>query len=316
MNDYSPAKERTIYFIGVSTKRSSIMKVFPKWAEYLNLNAVIKGFDFEPNSSPILYREAVEFIKKDPLSLGALVTTHKINLVKACQNIFDGFGRYATILGEVSSISKRGNDLWGHAKDPITSGLSLETIVPNCYWKESGSDLHLIGAGGSSLALSLHLINKKKNGGNAPRRVVVSNRSKPRIEEMKNIHKKLNTDINFEYILTPELRDNDEVVASLKPGSLVINSTGLGKDSPGSPLTNDVIFPENGFVWDFNYRGNLVFLNQAMAQKEKRNLTIHNGWIYFIHGWTRVIAEVFHIDIPTCGPTFEKLSDIASETRF
>ena len=27
------------------------------------------------------------------------------------------------------------------------------------------------------------------------------------------------------------------------------------------------------------------------------NLTIEDGWTYFIHGWTQVIAEVFHIDI-------------------
>ena len=30
MNDYSPAKERTMYFIGVTTGKSSIMKVFPQ----------------------------------------------------------------------------------------------------------------------------------------------------------------------------------------------------------------------------------------------------------------------------------------------
>ena len=26
-------------------------------------------------------------------------------------------------------------------------------------------------------------------------------------------------------------------------------------------------------------------------------LFIEDGWTYFIHGWTQVIAEVFHIDI-------------------
>jgi len=24
---------------------------------------------------------------------------------------------------------------------------------------------------------------------------------------------------------------------------------------------------------------------------------VEDGWTYFIHGWTQVIAEVFHIDI-------------------
>ncbi len=315
MNDYTPAKERTMYFIGVTTGKSSIMKVFPKWADHLGLKALIKGFDFEPHSEPEKYREAVEFIKNDELSLGALVTTHKLDLLKACGDLFEGKGEYARLLDEASSISKRGKELWAHAKDPITSGLSLDAIADDSYWKESGADLHLLGAGGSSLALTLYLINKKKNGGTVPGRIIISNRSEPRLNEMKEIHKQLGTDIHFEYYLCPDPADNDKVVAMLKPGSLIANATGLGKDRPGSPLTDDVEFPENGIVWDFNYRGDLIFLDQANARKEEKNLRIEDGWFYFIHGWTRVIAEVFHIDIPTSGPEFEKLSDIAASTR-
>ncbi len=315
MNQYCSAAERTMYFIGVTTEKSSIMKVFPRWAEHLGLNAVIRGFDFQPNSEPGLYREAVEFIKNDPLSLGALVTTHKLNLVKACTNLFDGFGEYASVLGEASSISKKGTKLWGHAKDPITSGLSMEAIIPENYWTGTGSDLHLIGAGGSSLALSLYLIKKKKNSGDVPGRIVISNRSPGRLEEMKSIHRRLDTGINFEYILAPTPKDNDAVVASLNPGSMVVNATGLGKDKPGSPLTDKVIFPENGIIWEFNYRGDLIFLDQAKAIEAAKNLKIHDGWIYFIHGWTRVIAEVFHKEIPASGPEFDKLSEIASKIR-
>ena len=46
-----------------------------------------------------------------------------------------------------------------------------------------------------------------------------------------------------------------------------------------------------------------------------RELIVEDGWIYFIHGWTRVIAEVFHMDIPTSGPEFDELSRIAAATR-
>lgn len=67
MNLYEPAKQPTIYFIGVTTSHSSIMKVFPKWAELLGLEgAVIKGFDFPLHDTPEAYREAVNFIKNDP----------------------------------------------------------------------------------------------------------------------------------------------------------------------------------------------------------------------------------------------------------
>ncbi|MEN6364098.1 MAG: shikimate dehydrogenase, partial [Rectinema sp.] len=105
------------------------------------------------------------------------------------------------------------------------------------------------------------------------------------------------------------------VVGGLKPRSLVVNATGLGKDAPGSPLTDAVSFPEGGLAWEFNYRGELVFLNQARAAAKSRGLYVEDGWVYFIHGWTRVIAEVFGVEIPTSGPGFDKLSEIAASTR-
>ena len=52
MTTYSPADRRTMYFIGVTTAQSSIMKVFPRWAEHLGLDAVLKGIDFPPNAEP------------------------------------------------------------------------------------------------------------------------------------------------------------------------------------------------------------------------------------------------------------------------
>ena len=38
MNIYKPATQPTIYFIGVTTTQSSIMKVFPEWAKALMEN--------------------------------------------------------------------------------------------------------------------------------------------------------------------------------------------------------------------------------------------------------------------------------------
>ena len=52
MNHYQAARRPTFYFIGVTTGQSSIMKVFPKWASIMGLDAEIKGIDFAPHSSP------------------------------------------------------------------------------------------------------------------------------------------------------------------------------------------------------------------------------------------------------------------------
>jgi shikimate 5-dehydrogenase len=315
VNELKPAGKPTFYFVGVTTAKSSIMKVFPKWAERLGLGGVdIAGIDCKVHDDPEVYRRVVSFLKGDKRSLGGLVTTHKMDLLAAARSQFDYLDPYADLLGEISSISKRGIELRGHAKDPITSGLSVDAIVPAGYWKKSGAEMCILGAGGSSLALSCYYM-KQKPREEWPSRIVVTNRSPARLEHMKAVHAKINPGIRMEYVLAEKATGNDAVVGALKPGSLVVNATGLGKDAPGSPLSDAARFPERGLVWEYNYRGELVFLDQARAQEKSRSLRIEDGWVYFIHGWTRVIAEVFGIDIPTSGPDFDELCRIAADCR-
>jgi shikimate 5-dehydrogenase len=311
MNVYSPATQPTLYFIGVTTTKSSIMNVFPAWAKHLELsNAVIKGIDFPLHAPAQAYRDVVEFIKHDPLSVGALITTHKIDLYKAAHDLFDVIDPHAKLMDETSCISKRKGKLICHAKDPISSGLSLDGFLPLNHFVKSGAEVFSIGAGGSTIALTWHLMQQNR-GNNRPSRIIVSNRSAERLNDIKRIHREMNSTVPVIYVLAPNPTDNDAVVVQLKPGSLVINATGLGKDAPGSPLTNAASFPQNAIIWDLNYRGDLIFLNQARAQQEAKSLQIEDGWTYFIHGWTQVIAEVFDVTIPTHGSNFDALSHIA-----
>jgi shikimate 5-dehydrogenase len=312
---YSKADQPTLYFIGVTTGKSSIMKVFPEWARYLGLgDTAIQGIDFVPHDQPERYREAVAFIKSDPLSLGALVTTHKIDLLRACRDQFDELDEYADLMGEASCISKRDGRLVAHAKDPITAGLSLEAFIPERHWERTGAEALVLGAGGSAIAITWYLM-KRAHGANRPSKVIVANRSTGRLEEMKELHHRIGCDLPVEYHHVPTPAHSDKLLKHLRPQSLVINATGLGKDATGSPITDSAVFPKNGLIWEFNYRGDLVFLKQARAQEQERGLVIEDGWIYFIHGWTRVIAEVFHVDIPVRGPKFDELSRIAAAVR-
>jgi shikimate 5-dehydrogenase len=309
MSNYQKASAPTIYFIGVTTDQSSIMRVFPKWADFLGLKgSVIKGIDFQPHSPADEYREAVEFIKNDPLSQGALVTTHKIDLYQTCRDLFDYVDPYALKLGEVSSISKKDGKLCAHAKDPISSGLSLESFVPANYWDVYDGDILLLGAGGSTLAMSVYFAQEKFKT-NVPKRIIIANRSVPRLESAKAILDGINPQIKFEFVHNPTPKENDRTLASLKPHSLIVNATGLGKDAPGSPLTDSCEFPKDSLVWEINYRGDLLFKRQAEAQAAAKNLHVEDGWTYFIHGWTQVIAEVFHIEIK--GDVLADLSRIA-----
>ncbi len=310
---YSPATKPTFYFIGVTTGKSSIMKVFPLWAAHLGLGDVeMKGIDMALHDSPERYREVVDFIKHDPLSLGALVTTHKLDLYAAARDMFDVIDPHAVLMAETSCLSKRDGKLVCHAKDPISSGLALDGFLPENHFATTGAEVFSMGAGGSTIALTWHL-SQVSRGADRPSRIVVSNRSQPRLDHIREIHEAIASGVPVDYVLAPTPVDNDRVMAGLKPGSLIINATGLGKDAPGSPLTFDGVFPENGIVWELNYRGDLVFLDQAQAQEKARHLQIEDGWTYFIHGWTQVIAEVFDIDIPTSGPEFDQISRIARE---
>lgn len=307
------ATQPTMYFIGVATTKSSIMKLFPLWAEALGLkDTVLKGIDVKIHAEPEVYRTVVEFIKDDPLSLGALVTTHKIDLFNAAKDLFDYLDPYARMFGELSSISKKGGRFEGFAKDPISSGLAMEAFISHDYWKAHHGEVFIMGAGGSAIAISSHLLNKNK-GDNIPSKLIVSNRSKSRLDRIAKIVQEINPNVRTEFHLTPESQQNDEILGGIKPYSLIVNATGLGKDRPGSPLTDAGEFPRNSQVWELNYRGELDFMHQALRQKDSKGLHVEDGWIYFIHGWTQVIAEVFHVDIS--GQMLEGLEKIANGLR-
>jgi shikimate 5-dehydrogenase len=301
-----------MYFIGVTTTKSSIMKVFPKWSDILGLSAEIAGYDAGIHAPAETYRFIVRHIKEDPLSVGALVTTHKIDLLDAARDMFDYLDPYAELCGEISCISKNNGRLEGHAKDPITSGLAWEAFVEPGYWGRTGGHVMCIGAGGSAVAISVYVAGLP-NPADRPQKFITVNRSQPRLTRLQEIHTKLDTDITFEYVLNQDPVKNDEIMASLPPGSMVINATGMGKDRPGSPITDNGLFPQNGFAWELNYRGELDFLHQAERQGQSGNVKVEDGWVYFLHGWSQVIAQVFHLDLTP--ELFAELDRAASTIR-
>ena len=303
----------TFYFIGVTTGGSSINKVFPLWMEVLGkTDVVLEGIDHKIHDDQENYRLSVAQIKYDPLSLGALVTTHKMNVYTAARDMFDYCDPFAAATGELSCISKLDGQLRGHAKDPITAGLSLEAIIAPGYFGETGGHVLCLGAGGSALATLLYLINKP-NSADRPEKFIAVNRSPGKLDHMQEMVERYDTDIEVEYIHNSDPARNDEAMASLPDFSIVINATGMGKDTPGSPLTDQGTFPKNGIAWEFNYRGELDFMHQALRQVEARNLVVEDGWVYFLHGWSQVIAEVLHINLTP--HLFQELDAAASSVR-
>ncbi|MGA9596643.1 MAG: shikimate dehydrogenase [Acidimicrobiia bacterium] len=298
------------WFIGVTTAGSFSKVCFPRWAEALGRPEVrLVGVDVEIHAPPDRYRSLVESLLADPEVLGGLVTTHKIDLLAACRDLFDDLGPHARLLGEVSSIAKDDGRLVGRATDPGAGGDSLDLLLGPDYFGRTGGHVLMLGAGGAAAALTSYLVSMPDR----PERVTVVNRSVGRLDRLAELIAPFDTDIELEFVQNADPTENDRIMAGLPDGSVVINATGMGKDTPGSPVTDDAVFPRRGVAWDLNYRGELGFLRQAHAQHRTRELAVADGWDYFVRGWTIVMSHVLHVAIDESRAI--ELSRLAAEVR-
>ncbi|MCE0487387.1 shikimate dehydrogenase family protein [Ornithinimicrobium sediminis] len=290
-------------FVGVSTASSSIMRIFPVWADLLGLDAELVGLDLPLEAAPEDYRRALTGMREDPDCVGALVTTHKISLLEATRDLFDDLDPFAATVGEVSSIAFRDGRTHGSAKDPLTAGLALEEVLGEDHFSDGG-EVVCLGAGGAGTAIGWYLAHR------ADRAAAMSfvDVSPSRLEHLREVLTTAAPEVPVRTVPVAQA-DLAATLPDLPAGSLVVNATGLGKDRPGSPLPDGVLLPRGSVVWELNYRGSLEFLHQAQAQAADRDLTVVDGWRYFIHGWTQVIAEVFGVPMGT--DRVAELSDAA-----
>lgn len=301
-------------FVGVSTGSSSIMAVFPRWAEALGLEATLRGVDLPLDAGPGDYRAALTDMRDDPDCLGALVTTHKIGLHDGARDLFDELDEFADQVGEVSSVALRPpaapgrpRRVLGAAKDPITAGLALEEVLAPDHFARGG-ELLCLGAGGAGTAIGWYLAGRRDR----PERLTFLDVDEHRLAHLRQVLTGHAPEATVETVPVADA-DLPALLASLPPHSVVVNATGMGKDRPGSPVPEGAAFPEQAVVWELNYRGSLDFLHQARAQQQQRSLQVVDGWRYFIHGWTQVIAEVFRVPM---GPdVVEELAALAEDTR-
>ena len=300
---------RRFTFVGVTTGSSSIVRIWPRWRDVLQLGADVElvGRDIAVGAPPEAYRHAVRELIDDPGAVGALVTTHKIGIYQEGRALLADVDELAALCGEVSCLAKRDGGLYGWAKDPLAAGLTLERVLSARHFRDDGGHVLCMGAGGSGTAIALYLL-ARRPGGDHPDRLVVTDRSPQRLERLRATLERLDHDS------TVELEDadrHDRLLEELPPRSLVVNATGMGKDVEGSPLGDAARFPEGAVVWELNYRGRLDFLQQARAQAHERGLTVEDGWIYFINGWSSVMEEVFRRPISD-----EDLRALAAEAEF
>jgi len=304
----------TLIFIGVTTRGSTINRLFPLWTRTLGLgDARVAGVDLPPDAPPEAYDHVVRAIAEDPMARGALVTTHKIAVWRHAGRRFAEFDRWARVLGEVGCIAKDADGrLIGKAMDPVTAGKALDAIVERAHWtRHDRAEALIMGAGGAGVGLAAHLLERPP--GERPARIALTDVEVGRLSAALEHLEPLDTDRLMVYRPVGGPGDHDALMQALPRGSLVANATGLGKDRPGSPVTAEARFPERGIAWEFNYRGALTFLDQARTRAASSGVTVADGWRYFLFGWSTAIAAVFGLRLDAA--TLERLEADAEPLR-
>lgn len=284
-------------FFGVHTSDSLALKLFPAWCEALKIgNASLRGVDLPLDGTLDQHREAVLRLKQESAACGALVTSHKLAVVRAASDLIDSLTPEARLCGEVSALYKRGPSLWGHACDPTNCGRAMVHFLGQDWWQRHPSaGILALGGGGATVALMVHLLTQARY---RPRFVYVVEKRRENLEHCKSVAERIcDSGMKLRFVHSGEASICDDLVSELPAQSLVINATGMGKDVPGSPITDSAVFPEGGAVWELNYRGARPFLHQAREQAKARNLIVEDGWQYFLYGWSSVMGLVFNIPV-------------------
>lgn len=309
------------YFIGVTTKQSAITHILPMWSQALGIELDLTGIDLPINAAAAQYQRAILDIKNNSKALGAVITTHKLKIFEHGAHLFDDLDELTRLLKEICVITKQGSHLVGLASpDCLSSTFSLKNMLAKNHWRKYSSNVLCFGAGGVARSIVLSLLYDFESNAplshrcyTAPKKILLVDNDQQQLKAISSLLDPLKESTEIEYIHQTNAIDNDLLLANLPIGSLIINATGMGKDIPGSPLTDQAPFPPQSVVWDLNYRGERSFLQQAKSKELKLELKIHDGWLCFLHGWTQAISLAL-------GTTFSdqqslQLAKIAEEFR-
>jgi shikimate dehydrogenase len=286
-----------MFFVGVSTKDSFVHRVFNSWASCLGTSMVLLPYDIPLASPDELYRMAVSKLRNGyPMLKGALITSHKASLFDAAADMFDELSEDAIRLSEIGMVYWSNNRLCGGANDVLsTSRVTTRMLVSASNWINGSHEVLIFGAGGAGVALANTLVTNRTL---ECKQVTLIEANSVRAKTVSGLVKTWQSPIPVTVL--DNVISADALIQQSGQGSLIVNATGLGKDRPGSPISTNAVFPLRSFAWEFNYRfvsqDSPTFLEIARAQQDGRELTLEDGWDYFIWGWLRVMSRVVGID--------------------
>jgi shikimate 5-dehydrogenase len=264
-----------VLFVGISTAGSLAHAVFNDWSMVLGQPWVLRGLDLPADTPAPVYRRLLTAMRDNPRVRGAVVTAHKLRLYRACSDLLTERDRVVELTGEINTLVTDGSTI-AYANDAH----SLTVVVGS----PAGRRVVCLGAGGAATALlfALHL---DVRGGlprpDPPDRLVFADIDPGALDALSTVADRIGARPELVRLSGPA----DHLVAD---ATLVVNATGLGKDRPGSPLTDHAPWTPAMVAWDLNYRGDLTFLRQAAAH----GTPTEDGWEYFVAGWAGALTAI------------------------
>jgi shikimate 5-dehydrogenase len=306
-----------ILFVGITTSGSVAHAVFDRWAAELGRPWVLRGIDLPADAPPGAFRQLVSVMRRNPAVRGALITAHKLRLYRACAQDLARRDWLAGVTHEINALAT-GPAVAGYARDAV----SLARVLPDLL-RSTGArslrDLHVLclGAGGAATALLLALHLDTDAGREGPRfradppaGVTFTDVDPGALADLRSVAGRAGIGTSrLSFIRVGEPADSDALIAGLASPALVINATGLGKDAPGSPVTDRARFGSGMLAWDLNYRGDLAYLRQAAAS----GAAIMDGWDYFVAGWAGGLTAI--AGIPFTADLLTRFSRAAAPYR-
>ncbi len=264
-----------VLFIGIDTGGSIAHTVFDAWAAALDQPWTLRGVDLPADTAPQTYRHLLAAMRNNPQVRGAVITAHKLRLHRGCAAELTSSDRLVDLTREINTLVVDGRRVAGYAND----ARSLTAILD----PYAGQRIVCLGAGGAATALllALHLDIETGAPRHDPPSLVFADIDVAALTDLLAVADRIGARPTMVHLTGPA----DEIVAG---ASLVVNATGLGKDRPGSPLTDHAPLDPGVVAWDLNYRGDLTFLRQAAA----RGASTMDGWDYFVAGWAGGLTAI------------------------
>jgi shikimate dehydrogenase len=251
----------------------------------------LETVDIPANSSAAVYQSLVMRLGADPTVCGAVITAHKRAVYDHAVDLLAGADPLAHALGEISVLYRRDGELYATVIDSASINATLLQMGGDDPVTTDQADTVVYGAGGTAIALIACLAADRWPAWARPRLLHLVDTSAARLGHAGEIASRQRLPLP----LCLYHSSGEASLADLGPlpdRSLIVNATGLGKDRPGSPVRLPAPWPSGAHVWDLNYRGRLLMLEDARAAAAQRRLTVHNGWLLFINGWAEALAAI------------------------